>query len=121
MATVNAIPEVFLLGRRRLAQSDEDDFIDVTEHRSCVAAMSSAMAWCKSREGRPWCGAAEVWCGAYCLFDDNAGGAGGVGSVDASFEHRDTLFPKAPGRYRVQMSQDEKTVTFRLVGPARPL
>lgn len=89
MAIGNGSGESFLVCRYVVNVEGADDYVDASEHRSCIEALALARSWYgQHAEGRR----AEVWCGVYNLFDSDR-----VVDFDACVKAR--CAPEAPGRY----------------------
>lgn len=110
MAEKHRIAESFLCVRKTFNVGEsEDEFLDVSEHSSCVEALQLARSWLRLKSHGV---GAEVWVGDFQIFDGEH-----VGFFDLAHKHRASLAPVAPGRYGYAWSADGDDYTFVLVKP----
>lgn len=84
-----------------------DDFVEVTEHASCIEALTLARSWLNDHWDTR---RSEVWVGTYQVFD-----AEHVVHFDSSVRARDKLAPVAPGRYGYRWNDKGDDCTFVLI------
>lgn len=91
MAAEHRSAERFLVMRLSFNLDDSDDFIEVTEHTTCVEALQFARSWFRHDQKLRQ---AEVWVGDFRVYDSDK-----ESEFALSAKHRQTLAPVAPGRY----------------------
>lgn len=107
MAVSHFPPEKFLACLYSFNVDGVDDFVEVTEHASCIEALTLSRSWVRDRHDNR---KSEVWVGDYQVFD-----AEHVVHFDSSLQHRAKFAPVAPGRYGYRWTDDGEDYSFVLI------